>query len=839
MEARRLLTSYLVDTVADSIADDGFVSLREAIQAANTNSLVGDAAAGEPGLTATDTIRFAASLGDATILLDGIELSVTDSLTISRGEASSVTVDGGNLSRVLHIGAGATDVTLRDVTLTGGLADIGGGLLLESSGRVTLDAVSVLGNEAIGPAANQGGGGIFNDNTTLTILGGSIAGNVASGASGSGGGLFSASGDVVIRNTKIECNIANRAGGGIELVVGSLLLSDVTLGGLSASQGNVAGPVGTASPGNGGGFHVTGNGGATETLVTLTGGSVLNNVAATEGGGLWNQSNVTMTVTGKTLVAGNRAQGALNTQGGGGIFNNGGLLVLSDIRVLNNAATGTAGGGGGLATRGGTISIDQSLIAGNFSAGVSGSGGGILALGTAQVNVVDTEISGNVASRAGGGIEVATDPSSRNALTLTGVELSDNNAGVLDDDATAAAPGNGGGLHITGSGNALVSESLVSENIAANEGGGLWNGSGTLIVENTQIVNNIASGAASDAGGGGIYNEGGIVFVNDSMLVGNIADGTAGSGGGVLSAAGRVSLFDTLVSANVANRAGGGIESTSGASINLDGARLIDNVAGPAGTAAPGNGGALHVTGNLAAREGGGLWNDKGTLTVDGTTITGNIARGPAADDGGGGVFNNGGNLVISNASIASKVADGLSGSGGGVFNFGGTATIADSSITGNVANRAGGGIETTAGSETTLNNVNLDSNSAGVTGDGSVANQPLLEYLFDEIGTAAFASGSASMGDGSPFLSLTDNSGNPADLHGAAGSGVSGKPGDFAFDNTNSSGITSASHGQNASDFDAIDGLSAFTLSGWFMLPSTATESIARQDALIENGTI
>ncbi|TWU46647.1 choice-of-anchor Q domain-containing protein [Rubripirellula reticaptiva] len=851
LEARRLLTSYLVDTVADTIADDGFVSLREAIQAANTNSAVGDVAAGEPGATATDTIRFSSSLGNATILLDGSELVISDSLSISRGDASSITIDGAGLSRVLNVGMGASDVSLRDLTITGGSAEVGGGLLLASSGRVTLDTVNVVGNLATGAAASQGGGGIFSSDTTLTILGGSIVGNVASGASGSGGGVFSASGDVVIRNTKIESNVANRAGGGIELVVGSLLLSDVTLGGLSQNQGNIAGPAGSASPGNGGGLHVTGDGGTTPTLVTVTGGSVLSNMAATEGGGLWNQSGVTMTVTGDAFVAGNRAGGALNTQGGGGIFNNGGLLVLSDVRILNNATTGAAGGGGGVATRGGTVSIDHSLIAGNFSAGESGSGGGILALGTAQVSAVDTEISGNVASRAGGGIELATSPSSRNALTLLGVELSDNNAGVVDDDATAAAPGNGGGLHITGSANALIAESLISENIAANEGGGLWNGSGTLIVENTRVVGNVASGDAADNGGGGVYNEGGIVVVSGSSLADNVANGIAGSGGGVLSVAGRVMLFDTVVSSNIANRAGGGIESAGGARISLDGTSLIDNVAGPTGTAAPGNGGGLHVTGtgdttvvggvvsgNVAAREGGGLWNDKGTLTVDGSTITGNIASGPAADDGGGGVFNNGGTIVIANATIASNGAGGTSGSGGGVFNFGGTATITDSMITGNVANRAGGGIESSAGSDTTLNDVVLDGNNAGVSSDGGSAFRPLLAYLFDDLGSSAVASGSASVA-GAPALLFTDNSGNPADLRGPSGSGVSGKPGDFAFDNTNSTGITTASHGRNAADFDAIDGLNAFTLSGWFMLPATATESIGRQDALIENGTI
>ncbi len=491
-------------------------------------------------------------------------------------------------------------------------------------------------------------------------------------------------------------------------------------------------------------------------------------------------------------------------------------------------------------------------IAGNFSTGESGSGGGILALGTAQVNVVDSEISGNVASRAGGGIELATSPSSRNALTLIGVELSDNNAGVTDDDATAAAPGNGGGLHVTGSGNVLIADSLITENIAANEGGALWNGSGTLVVENTQILRNVASGNAADNGGGGIYNEGGIVVLNDSVLTGNSADGTAGSGGGVLSVAGRVTLFDTVVSSNVANRAGGGIESAGGAAIRLDGTNLINNVAGPTGTAAPGNGGGLHVSGigntsivgglivgNFAAREGGGLWNDTGTLTIDGATIRGNIARGVAADDGGGGVFNNGGTLLISNASITGNGADGASGSGGGVFNFGGTATITDSTISGNVANRAGGGIESTSGSETTLNNVILDGNNAGVSTAAESATQPLLAYSFNEVGATAIATGSAANGSGDPMLLLTNNSNQPADLHGPSGSGVSGLPGDFAFDNTTSTGITGASHGQNAADFDAIDALSAFTLSGWFKLPAAATESIGRQDALIENGTI
>ncbi len=855
LEARRLLTSYLVDTVADTIAEDGFVSLREAIQAANTNSAVNEAPAGIDGSVGIDTIRFAPELGDVTILLGGTELVISDSLTISSGDASSVVIDAGDASRVLNVTSGADIVTLRDISLTGGVQDNGGGLMISSGGRVTLDNVTVEGNEAIGPGATQGGGGIYNENATLSILGGSIANNVASGASGSGGGLFSLAGQVTVSETSIQSNVANRAGGGIELVTGSLVLNDVTLGGQSSALGNIAGPDGSAAPGNGGGLHVSGDGGSTLTLVTVTGGMVANNLAASEGGGLWNQAGATMSVTGGTSIINNFANGATNTEGGGGIFNNGGLLILSDISLRNNATLGDSGGGGGLASDGGTVTIDNSLFAGNVAAGSNGSGGGILGLGSATIAVVETEISGNIASRAGGGIEIATDASAANALSLIGVELSENNAGVIDGDATASSPGNGGGLHVTGSGNVLVIDTRVQGNIAAKEGGGLWNGSGIMTIDNSQIINNVASGDEPDDGGGGIFNNGGAVTLNATTVDGNRADGTSGSGGGILNLGGSLTVDASSISNNTANRAGGGIETTDGSGVSLNDVNLDRNYAG-VGTftnANPGSGGGLHVTGNaavtlvggtvignVAAAEGGGLWNGSGTMTVDGTTIVRNVASGDDSDQGGGGIYNEGGEVLLTSVDIASNVADGTSGSGGGILNAsGGSITVADSSIQGNVANRAGGGIETTAGSDVTLNRVELNANNAGVSASLGPVTNPLLVYDFNETGLSALAGGSAADASGNPLLNFFGNDGNPSDLHGPAGSGVSGDPDDRAFDNTSSSGILTASHGRHAEDFEPIDALAAFTLSGWFMVPATASESIGRQSALIENGTV
>lgn len=118
-------------------------------------------------------------------------------------------------------------------------------------------------------------------------------------------------------------------------------------------------------------------------------------------------------------------------------------------------------------------------------------------------------------------------------------------------------------------------------------------------------------------------------------------------------------------------------------------------------------------------------------------------------------------------------------------------------------------------------------------------ARAQVLSYPFNETGTQAAATGSVADGLGNPKLNFTGNFGGTADLHSADGGGVSGLPGDRAFDNTSSSGIIGAAHAQHPADFDAIDAFNSFTLTGWFRLPATATESLGRQAALIENSTI
>jgi len=473
----------------------------------------------------------------------------------------------------LHI-TGAGNTTLTGCTVTNNTAAAEGGGLWNGTGTMTIQNVNITGNTAGGAGADQGGGGIYNLNGgTLTINNAVISDNTADGAAGSGGGILNdVGGTLTITNTEISGNTSNRAGGGIEDnsgATGSVTLTNVDL------TDNIT----NNSPGNGGGLHVTGAG-----AISITGGTIADNTAGAEGGGLWNGTG-TMTIDG-TEITGNTADGDGADQGGGGIYNfNGGTLTITNAVINDNTATGTAG-----------------------------SGGGILNDVGSQLTVTDTEISGNSANRAGGGIE---DNSGTSTIVLTNVDLTGNSAGT--------APGNGGGLHITGPGSATITGGTISGNTAV-EGGGLWNGTGTMTVTNATISGNIATGGTITDGGGGIFNNGGTLSVSRSAITGNTATGLFGRGGGVHINGGTATLLTTTISGNSSVANAGGIYNTGTLTVNAN-----------------------TITLNTATANGGGIYNNSATAaTVKNTIASGNLALFGGADvfSETGGITSAGYNLI-------------------------------------------------------------------------------------------------------------------------------------------------------------------------------------------------
>ncbi len=580
---------------------------------------------------------------------DGTTVDITDT-DFTMNKAGSAPGNGG----AIHI-TGPGNMNITGGTARGNEATQEGGAYWNDSGKMIVRDVQFMRNKATGEKADDGGGALFNNGGTLEVYGGLFRGNESVSGSGSGGAIHNTvGGNLIIEGGTYENNRAARAGGAVESASGTGTTFTVTD---AMMMRNGTGPM----PGNGGAIHISGDGDA-----TITGGRYFQNRAASEGGGLWNSL---------------------------------GTMALDDVLVLNNTARGNdaTNGGGGIFNNGGTLTTVNTLIDFNRATGTSGSGGGIFNAENGKLILQSSEVKNSQASRAGGGIEDAS--GTEGSVTLDNVNLINNETG--------SAPGNGGGLHVTGPGTVTVTGGIIRDNTAASEGGGLWNGTGTMTVTGTRFMNNEAKGDDADNGGGAIFGlVGGTLVVGEGTRFNdNKASGTSGSGGAILvDSESTLSVTKATFTNNSASRAGGAIEDNSGSSTltEIEDSDFIRNSTGDM----PGNGGAIHITGdgdmnifggkfrrNTAVSEGGALWNGVGTMYITEASVTDNRVLGPFQINGGGGFFNNRGTLNVERVLVARNGA--LGGPGGGFMDVGGTMNILATTITGNGAASDGGGIWT------------------------------------------------------------------------------------------------------------------------------------------------
>jgi CSLREA domain-containing protein len=152
-----------VNTLGDSsVSGDGFCSLREAINNANSGSdtTSGDCAAG----TGNDAINFSIS---GRITLGSTLPSIAHTVMID-GSGQTITVDGAGTYRVLVVASGAT-LNLNNMSIAHGNASSSsppyGGGIWNSGGNSTL----TLTNSAIASSSAVYGGGIFNTGALTAI----------------------------------------------------------------------------------------------------------------------------------------------------------------------------------------------------------------------------------------------------------------------------------------------------------------------------------------------------------------------------------------------------------------------------------------------------------------------------------------------------------------------------------------------------------------------------------------------------------------------------------------------------------------------------------------------
>ena len=399
-----------VNTLTDSSPGIQDCRLRDAIEAANSNAAVGNCDAGEPS-PVVDRIEF-----DVTGIIRITEPdpnninnilplpAITEDLTIAGPGATSLTIDGNRAGsfaiRVFEInssGAGAL-VTIENLTIAGGNeTGNGGGIYIAGGDTLNLTDSVITDNKATGD-----GGGIYNDAGTLTLTRTTVSSNEATSANGDGGGIASISGNLTITDSEINGNTAggsgggifngsvgitveiidssvsgntaNKTGGGISHVVGSMKITNIIV------DGNIVTGITTSI--RGGGIYNNG-------FMEMLNMSVANNQAASNGGGIVNDGEGSLTVENSTIGENNDAGG-----NGGGVYNVGTLDITNSIVSTNTA---TLGGGGIYQEQFGSTNATNVTITLNNAQ--SDPGGGIF-VANASFNILNSIIADNTKGTA-------------------------------------------------------------------------------------------------------------------------------------------------------------------------------------------------------------------------------------------------------------------------------------------------------------------------------------------------------------------------------------------------------------------------------------------------------
>ncbi|WP_233452068.1 choice-of-anchor Q domain-containing protein [Rubrobacter xylanophilus] len=249
-----------VDDTADTVADDGECTLREAIASANTDAASGSAAGECAAGQGNDEILFDLP-ASSTITLGGEGLVIDSNVSVIGPGQERLTIDGEGANGVFKIAARtpANTVAISGLTVTGGRAGTGVGGGISNDGDLTLSESTVTGN-TVSIANPSGGGGILNRGE-MTISKSTISGNAAflAGGVGNGGnltisdstvsgnsaaigsGILSEYANTTVVNSTVSGNSASTTGGGVYVEGGITVIQNSTITRNSAPAGKGGG----------------------------------------------------------------------------------------------------------------------------------------------------------------------------------------------------------------------------------------------------------------------------------------------------------------------------------------------------------------------------------------------------------------------------------------------------------------------------------------------------------------------------------------------------------------------------------------------------------------------
>ena len=272
-----------------------------------------------------------------------------------------------------------------------------------------------------------------------------------------------------------------------------------------------------------------------------------------------------------------------------------------------------------------------------------------------------------------------------------------------------------------------ITGNSYSADTGSSDGGGVSVSYGTFNMYGGSITGNSANNS-----GGGVGMSGGTF----TMSGGEITRNTAENGGGVyVDSNGSFTVSgDAKITTNTAGSYGGGVFVDGGGTFTMNGGEITGNNAKDNGggvyVGGYGNG-TFNMTGGSiggtatadanTAKNGGGVYVDRGEFTMSGGSVTGNSASGSGYGNGGGVFVASQGEFTMSEtAAITGNTASSY---GGGVYVNGGTFTMSGGSIGGETddANTAsnGGGVYVTSSGTFTMSGGEITGNTATTYGGG------------------------------------------------------------------------------------------------------------------------
>ena len=449
-----------VSSSADSNADDGVCTLREAIENANNDSQNGRTSPGECAAgSGADSIEFDPTVfaGTQTITLGGTHIAISSPLTITGSGRDRLIVDANATSRHFLIDDGndatAVQASLSDLSLRNGRISAAHGGSILTKEHLTLARATLSGNTAVNTGTTGARGGALSAQPASAGAGLNISLDevtLSGNHAGQGGALTlelsqtATASSVTLQNCTIQDNEARRdggvvsprsAGGRISVGAGSLLIEDSAISN-NRSERDI------------GGLDIGAGLGSTVTLRRL---QLLNNTAGTSSG------TFSHSIGGLNLQVGGPAYGPSTP------FE----VEISDITIAGNSATQNNGGAYIKAEGSGQFVIQRSTVSGNVAQGVSGGGfaGGLnLRVYDATLTLRNSTVSGNTANGNGGGVYAyAYSDSATGRLVIENSTITGNTA-----NANADTTGQGGGLALNSSSNSsgqfVVSNSVIAGN---------------------------------------------------------------------------------------------------------------------------------------------------------------------------------------------------------------------------------------------------------------------------------------------------------------------------------------------------------------------------------------